>query len=126
MSGRRIIRIVLVLYWVAIFAATHIPQSKLPPTHVSDKLAHFLVYALLGALLWLVLAPGRRIASTCMWVLSIVLIYGAVDELTQPFLNRFCAWDDFADNAAGGTTAAVLMAMLWGRYAAALPSPPVD
>lgn len=78
----------LLLYWLACFAATHLPLHQGGPMlpHL-DKVVHFGMYGILGflmALHW----PMRK-------VLTIVTVYAVFDELTQPFVGRDCDIIDF-------------------------------
>ena len=87
---RRACWVLTALSWVGIFVLTHLPPEEIARApRIWDKLAHFLVYfglaALLGAALMLTF-PHRR--SIPLWVLVIGLTYGAVDELLQPFVRR--------------------------------------
>jgi VanZ family protein len=113
----RVLRSLTAIYWLSIFTFTHLPPSKLPETHVSDWVEHFVAYAVLGLLLCAslrVTRPRWSIPRVALLALSILLIYGAVDELTQPLVHRICSLDDwFAD--ALGAAAGVAAAMLLGR-----------
>jgi hypothetical protein len=81
---RRTLTAVLVGYWLALFAATHlpIPASMGPPG--SDKWHHFAAYAGLSILLAARLACNRsftwKLASA---MLGVVALFGAIDELSQ-------------------------------------------
>jgi VanZ family protein len=111
--ARMLNRIILAIYWLAIFTATHVPQSKIPPKPVNDKLAHFGVFLVLGALLWPALGPIQSsLARRAVFCLAILCFYGAIDELTQPLFNRFCTLDDWLADGAGGATAVVLMTII--------------
>ena len=57
---RRLIRWSLLIYWLLLFTATHVPPRAMPNTHVSDKLEHFTSFAILASLLELSLLPLRR------------------------------------------------------------------
>lgn len=105
--GRIALRVLAAFYWLGIFTLTHLPPSELPKTKVSDKFAHFTVYSLLCVLLYVCLWSAKRsIWRTAGLVIAIALIYGALDELTQPFFGRDCSlYDWFAD--AGGTLTVV-------------------
>ena len=39
------------IYWLTIFTLTHLPPTRLPQTHVSDKVEHFTAYFILATLL---------------------------------------------------------------------------
>jgi VanZ family protein len=115
-----LLRLLTMAYWLALFTATHIPSPPVP-AGTSDKTLHVLAYAGLSFLL--VVAFGgpkaswpRRIGLCCL-----VLIYGAVDELSQAFIaTRHPEFDDWLANLAGtlaGLLAAVAVGNLWLRYA---------
>lgn len=93
---------VLAVYWLGIFAATHLPQAALPQTHLGDKTEHFIAYGLLAFLMtaWLRLARARR-RGVGLLVFAVCTAYAAVDELTQPIVNRFADFRDFLADAVG-------------------------
>lgn len=99
-------------YWIFIFTLTHLPPSKLPQTHVSDKLAHFAVYSILGILLFLCISLRNiKPLKVALLVIVIAATYGALDELTQPYFQRDCSiYDWYAD--LGGTVTAALLGTL--------------
>ena len=106
------------LSWVTAFTLTHIPETGLTHLEVSDKTLHFLGYFLLTSTLLLTLnafsiAHIKRIISAVL----IMALYGAVDELTQPLVNRCAAWSDWFANIAGITAAVIIIELLayWGR-----------
>lgn len=95
-------------YWISIFILTHLPPTTVPKTRVSDKALHFGVYAILGVLLHLSVRP--RAWKKILLVLAVLLLYGAMDELTQPLVGRFCSFDDWLADAAGAAVALSLCA----------------
>ena len=102
---------VTIVYWIALFAGTHIPAPRLPPVRINDKTIHFVSYAVLAAGLMLSLRVSGRLTSTsAVTVLAILLAYGAADEWTQalPFINRSCEIADWHADAAGAAVAVVL------------------
>jgi VanZ family protein len=74
---------------------------------VSDKLAHFIAYFILAALL--VLSIRTRSLVGALLGIMVVLAYGAFDELTQPLVGRFASLEDWLANAAGAMVATVVM-----------------
>lgn len=93
----------LVLYWPAIFIATHLPPGKVPAVHVSDKLQHLIAFAILTIFLDITLAHKWR--SKGDWLtLLFVLMYAAIDERSQPLIGREA---DIVDWFADGTGAAI-------------------
>jgi VanZ family protein len=93
----------LLLYWAAMFVATHIPRDALPdPPLSSDKLLHFAAYA---ALAWLA-ALALRAARLWNWktVAAIVVVgaaYAAIDEWLQPYFHRSAEAADWLADMAG-------------------------
>src|SRR6185312_13090751 len=82
-----IIWLVTVVYWVALFIATHVPLHShwtvAKFSHRFDKAEHIGAFAGLALLLCLTSTVlGRRAAMTAS-VLGIVLLYAAFDETTQ-------------------------------------------
>jgi VanZ family protein len=100
---------VLVVYWGAIFAATHMPPVHLP-TRVpyNDKLAHFTAYA--GLAFWLTLALYLLRPFRWRWPLVAVVIaavYGMLDEFTQSFVGRDMDVKDWVADVLGALVGAV-------------------
>lgn len=74
-----------------------------------DKLAHFGVFGLMTALVWLSMRRGNALV-----VIGIVTVIGAADELHQVFVpGRNPGWDDFAADVFAAITVAVFM--YWAR-----------
>ena len=106
---RVILWVVCAAYWVALFTLTHLPRVPAVGQRVQDKLAHFMAYGVLAGVLYLVLwasrSPQRRAAY---FVISVTLLYGAMDEITQPLVGRSCElYDWFADAAGAGAAVGV-------------------
>lgn len=87
---KRISLALLAAYWTTLFVATHVPimQPHLPLRH-PDKWLHAGAYAALAVLM--ALAWSAR--ATFAWrgfliVLAILVLYGAVDEITQIPVGR--------------------------------------
>jgi VanZ family protein len=94
----------LVVYWLALFAATHVPQ-EFPgvPTRHWDKLAHFAAYTVLAVLFtttWQ-LAAGQLQPTHLRWTWILLVAYGAIDESTQPLVGRDASYLDWFADAAG-------------------------
>ena len=86
MAVIRVTSILLGVYWLAIFIATHLPSRSLPSVG-SDKVYHLIAFGGLGAMLsWtlsLWIRGGRLHAAV---VLMIALVYAAFDEWSQQFV----------------------------------------
>lgn len=111
------------IYWLLLFALTHWPKDRLPDTPripASDKVVHFLGYAILAALLlWAAQTAAetwpRWRGGACwlrrgaMLVLAVVLVYGVFDELTQPLVGRTADVLDWVADAAGALCGLLLV-----------------
>jgi VanZ family protein len=96
-------------------------KSNLPAPDLfrgEDKLAHFVVFGILGFLLACSLGPrypGRPLTGTLLIILM-VIGYGLFDEAHQYFVpNRDSSLMDVAADAAGGFAAAIAWVGLRGR-----------
>lgn len=100
----------LALYWVMLGFLTHLPPRALPNVGVNDKVAHTLAFSMLASLLYLTFWTVRPAGRGFWWkILLVILVYGALDEWTQPLTHRDC---DIRDWICDGTGAAVAVAML--------------
>jgi VanZ family protein len=115
----RVVRVILwvicAAYWVALFTLTHLPRVPAVGQRVQDKLAHFMAYGVLAGVLYLVLwaskSPQKRAAY---FVIAVTLLYGAMDEITQPLVGRSCELYDWLADAAGAGAAVGVFALV--RY----------
>lgn len=109
----RLWQLALACYWLALFIGTHIPIERLPLNRGSaDKLAHvaaFAALALLLAVAWR-LSTGRLPARHLPWLWLIVVLYGAIEEITQPLVNRMASPIDWLADALG---ALLGLAVFW-------------
>jgi VanZ family protein len=88
-----------------------------------DKFQHTAAYAILAALAWRALGPGRGRWFRAGIALLIAAGYGAFDECHQLFVpGRECSFSDWSSDATGAALAAVILAIVAGRSrAAAVP-----
>lgn len=94
-----------VIYWLGLFIVTHLPPTRLLRTRVSDRVEHFVSYAILaGLLLWSLRQLGLSPRAAAWWVVGICLVYGAIDEWLQTFVGRICSFDDWLADATGALT----------------------
>jgi VanZ family protein len=98
----RITTIVLGVYWLAIFTATHLPTRALP-TVGSDKFYHVVAFAGLGFLLcWASSLFVRGALRQAVLVLVIAALYASFDEWSQRFVaGRHPDVEDFAADMCG-------------------------
>lgn len=86
-----------------VLTLTHIPQSAMPEflsENMLDKLEHVLAYGVI-AFLFLLSLPGQSRLATFVIGLVGLAIIGAVDEITQPFVNRVASVGDYAADVIG-------------------------
>jgi VanZ family protein len=113
---RRTLQILLAIYWLIIFALTHLPAIDLPPVKISDKIEHLLAYGALGGLLFLNLWVFRpSMTQIGILVLAIGMMYGAVDEWLQIPVHRDCDLLDWFADTTGVAVAVVCMTFIRAR-----------
>lgn len=99
-----------------IFFFSSLPDPGGPPGGISDKTAHVLVYAALGASLVRALAGGRITEMTLTRILfaaALGTLYGVSDEIHQHFVPpRTPDILDVAADAVGAFVGAILMTLL--------------
>jgi len=104
----------LLLYWPAIFIATHIPKAPawLSRLGTSDKTLHFFAYLVLVFMLWFAISPGKKVnwrRAAVWWVLLVMVWYGVVDEWLQGYVGRSPDTRDFLADMAGVLTSLILL-----------------
>lgn len=112
--------VVLILYFAAIFAVSHVPGRYLDfGFRFWDKLAHFVLYAPAGflALGWLRYRHWRVGAlSRLLLATGAVLVYGISDELHQLIVpGRQASVGDLIADALGGLVGALIATAVLGR-----------
>jgi len=99
-----------------IFFFSSLPDPGGPPGGISDKTAHVLIYAALGASLVRALAGGQITAMTLTRILfaaALGTLYGVSDEIHQHFVPpRTPDILDVAADAVGALVGAMLMTLL--------------
>ena len=94
--------ILLALVWMGAFVLTHIPAGRMPRTHISDKTLHTVGYAALAlALLGVLAARGVGRARQLLIAAVALPLYAAMDELTQPLVNRHASMTDWLADLLG-------------------------
>ena len=107
LSVKKIATIILVLSWVGLFVATHIPMpKKLPGMLPSDKHIHYVAYFYL-TMVFIITLKIHKIATWKVIILALIIMpaYGAFDELAQPLVNRNCEFYDWFADTIGAITA---------------------
>jgi VanZ family protein len=84
----RIAIILLAVYWIAIFIATHIPVKSMPKIDNFDKYVHTFAYAVLAFLLVWALSSNRLNWIPFAVTAVVVAVYGVFDEISQAYVGR--------------------------------------
>lgn len=102
-----------------IFAASSRSDTSAVPSAIPDKVVHFGVYAVLGALVVRAVAGGRRSGVTWSGVLvsiAIATLYGITDEWHQSYVpNRTPDVMDVVADLGGASSAAVAIGLATRR-----------
>lgn len=114
MTARRASAVVFVAVTASWLIGTHVPPSRLPVTGGGDKTAHFVGYALIAISgTWMLRQRGWSRLSAARAVILFCLSLAAIDELTQPLVNRSAEWLDWLADLAG-TLVGLSLALLPG------------
>ncbi|MBC8106620.1 MAG: VanZ family protein [Anaerolineae bacterium] len=116
------------------------PPRHVPPVPVNDKIEHFAGFAILAILLTIAIngrtsySPARirggvargepsrtgrgarEMLRPFAIALAICLIYGALDEWTQPFVGRTCDLHDWLADAGGAMVGSLIGLTIVRRF----------
>jgi len=111
---RRVLLVLLIGYWIALFVGTHWPQLPHFGVSASDKILHFAAYAGLAVLMTAALCWGRPAKLSRPVVIFLVLcVYGAFDEITQmPIRGRTADRYDWYMDVLGALVGVVLGSLM--------------
>ena len=95
--------------WSAAFWTSHIPVGRLPSKMPPDAVLHFSGFLVLaGAFAATLDAYGARRQRRWLIVFLTMSVYAALDEMTQPIVNRSCDVRDWLADVAGALAAVLL------------------
>jgi VanZ family protein len=113
---RKLVTIVLPLYWLTIFTLTHIPIPHIVrEAEVSHRMLHVGAYLILVFLLWFAVSPDEKVdwnKAAVWWVLLTAAVYGGLDEILQSFVGRHCSVKDFFTDLAAISGGLILFSFL--------------
>lgn len=99
--GIRLAVVVLIAYWLVIFAGTHAPRIPHAVPLVNDKVMHFTAYFCLTLLMCYSTTSPRWLRRFTAIGLT-AMVYGAIDEWTQAWVpNRQPDLADYLADVAG-------------------------
>jgi VanZ family protein len=104
------------LYWLAMFAGTHLPLQTTPPgdPYSLDKLQHITAFAIFAALLCYAGSTfGVARLRLYVGVIGLIAGYAAIDEFSQQFVpERTPDFFDWLADMAGAATGIVAFAAI--------------
>ncbi len=93
-----------------VLGLTHIPGQSIPrvlQVHYLDKAEHVVAYGLMAE--FFLLSLKRPVRLTVLLIgLALLVVIGALDEVTQPLVNRFASVSDYASDLTGVAIACVI------------------
>jgi VanZ family protein len=99
-----------VIWSLVILFLTSIPNPSIPAPKDSDKLVHFFVYAVLGALTGRAALLQRRQLALALALVAGISVFGAIDEWHQHFIpGRSPAVNDWVADTIGGVVGIAAM-----------------
>ena len=94
------------IFGIAIAWGTLMPLKELPPVPGTDKLQHFVAFGVFVLPVCL-LMPART------WLIfAIAVLYGALIEIIQPYVNRYGEMGDFWADAGGAVIGVVISRLI--------------
>ena len=115
LNNPRLWQLALAVYWIALFAGTHIPIDRVPRSVGSaDKLAHlgaFAVLAFIFATTWQ-LSAGHLMTRHLVWSWIVIAIYGGFEEITQPIVGRVASVADWLADVTGAALGLLAFVMI--------------
>jgi VanZ family protein len=101
-------------YWLGIFTLTHLPPRTVGRVTVPDTVQHMAAYGVLAILLFATFrVTGWTFRQTLIAVLGLAMVYGAIDELTQPLVGRSAEMADWLADV-GGALMGLLICIVVG------------
>ncbi len=113
---RRLAILSIVIYWPALFVATHIPIPEVvDELDINDKGLHFVAYFSLVFLCWGAIHPYRKVnwRNFNVWlILAVVVWYAVIDEWLQFYVGRHCDLNDFLADLCGALASLLVLSWL--------------
>jgi len=109
----RLLWLLTFAYCIFLATMTHLPPGKVPDIGANDKLEHLGAYGLLSGAFFLSLwatFPRKHVAT--LLTPLIVLAFGALDEITQPYFGRSCELNDWLADATGMAIAVITLTLI--------------
>lgn len=122
---RRAVLVCLAFYWLLLAAGTHLPGSKMPAIGMGDKTLHLGAFAGLAYLLSWCVQRWRPTIRRAGWILVVLMVYAAIDELTQGLVpHRQPDWADWQADVLGAALGIFAQAAsVWAWWKMRPPAP---
>ena len=116
---RKVMLALSVLAWLGAFSVSHIPADVMHEIKTpSDTTLHMSGFAILAGLFLLALAAFNvRTMRRSIIVLAVMALYAALDERTQPLVNRVCDVRDWYADMAGSIIVVIVLGLLLHIFA---------
>ena len=102
-------KIIAGLYLILLLTLTHLPRlGPIPEVPGKDKTLHFFAYFLAATLCLRAFGSSERPRRRMLFIGAALMTMGALDEITQPYVNRTCDLCDWLADVAGIAVAATL------------------
>lgn len=102
--GVRIATILLSVYWLAVFTATHWPHLRVPGPQNADKVVHFGAFSVLAFLIaWAIPTQMGRPNWNVLVSAVVAISYAAFDEFSQIPVGRTADLQDWLADCVGIT-----------------------
>lgn len=102
-AWRRASLAALIIYWLTLAVATHVPKAPEIPLEQGDKLAHVVAYGvltLLAAICWSAWRSSLR-KLDFLALIAVLAFYAALDEITQTPFGRQADFNDWLADMVG-------------------------
>lgn len=108
----RLVKPLMLLYWLAMFAGTHWPRAPQVGLGITDKALHFAAFCGLAFLLSAARSISRTMTlGTYACIFGVLAVYGALDEISQIPVGRDCEWLDFRADLVGTAVGLAVFAL---------------
>jgi VanZ family protein len=100
------------VYWVICFVLTHLYVPAGLPGGEHDKIRHYVGFGGLGGALWICAWSWRwPVVRSAAVVMGVLMVYAALDEITQPAVGRTCDFFDWVADMGGAATAVACLSV---------------
>jgi VanZ family protein len=112
-----LMKIITSLYLALLLTLTHLPKlGPLPEVPGKDKTLHFVAYFIAALFCHVAFASQARPLRKLFLIVASLMTMGALDEITQPYVNRTCDICDWFADISGIGVATILYSIYLFQY----------